>query len=93
MMIDQINISRSKKELIQNSINNYRRFARVQITIDKVVEEKVFVTVEQSHLVGRKILTDQELRTRTKKVFANTGILLYIKSIPIAGASSPEYTR
>ncbi len=66
---DQIPFTENDIKLIEGSIRNYRRFAKVKIAITDVVEKTIHVIAHQYELVNDKILTSEELIQRGKGVF------------------------
>ncbi|SEI39498.1 hypothetical protein SAMN05216327_101202 [Dyadobacter sp. SG02] len=64
----------SQKELINESIKNYWRFARVEVKgepgFDGNGQYALLVDVTQKELVNEKILTADELVDRGTKIFA-----------------------
>jgi hypothetical protein len=81
---DQIPFTENDIKLIEGSIRNYRRFARVKIAITDVVEKTIHVIAHQYELVNDKILTSEELIQRGKAVFEGLlpeGYSIFIKPI------------
>lgn len=65
--------SDSAKELIRSSVNNYWRFARIEVSgkpeIDQDQVLSLYVQISQKELVNDKVLTEQELISRGKAIF------------------------
>lgn len=90
-MVHNLPISEAGKHRIETSINNYRAFGRVEINIDKIDGVKVFVSIEQTHLINTKILSDKEMKSRVRDIFSGTDLLVHVRTHPIKGGSSPNY--
>lgn len=77
------------KELIEESINNYWRFARIEITgapgFNKDTEYALLVNVAQKELVNDKILTEKELIERGIDIFFEHNLVPEGQKIEITG--------
>lgn len=69
--INELPLLEKEKSRIVDSIENYKRFAKVYIRILKVKDKEITVRIEQKELVNNKLLTLSELLDRVKNVFAD----------------------
>jgi hypothetical protein len=82
--LSDIPLSIDAIKLIEGSIKNYRRFARVKMAITDIVEKKIYVIAHQYELVNDKVLTSEELIQRGKAIFEGLlpeGYTVFIKPI------------
>lgn len=71
MELSKIPISEHARELIQTSINNYQRHARLRITIDALNGRVAWVSAHQYQAaVNGRNLTEAEIIERATEVFA-----------------------
>lgn len=63
-------ISDKAKELVATSIANYKRYARLNLSVDTIVGRTLWITAHQYEAApGGKVLTDTEIMDRATEVF------------------------
>lgn len=84
-------VSKTKKKQIAEKMLSYRSIGYIDMNITKVDGKKVYVETEQTHVVSSTILSDKQLKDRVRDVFEGSELIIFVKTNPLKGGSSPNY--